>query len=278
MSGASASAGGLSGKKLVIGLAVFVSVAAALWLTVLGRARLKQQREIERGASLPASLHRASGEMRLVPAGAFLGGTDRQAIILPSFYIDTTEVTVAQYRQYASASSAPMPADSHRAGEHDPVVMVSLHDARRYCAWAGKRLPHPLEWEKAARGAGARVFPWGNETDARRANVSDNPQNSGKLAPADSFPEGRGPYGLLHMSGNAWEWVDEVRTPGRGVEQAFARKLDPPPVAGEPWASARGGSFRQTLRESAVFTAVTLPARYLDTDLGFRCVMLPPAQ
>ena len=51
----------------------------------------------------------------------------------------------------------------------DPVVYVSLEDARAYAAWAGMRLPTEWEWQAAAETQGDKfifnkVWEW-NESD-----------------------------------------------------------------------------------------------------------------
>ncbi|MFC7513617.1 selenoneine synthase SenA [Herbaspirillum sp. GCM10030257] len=48
----------------------------------------------------------------------------------------------------------------HQLNEDEPVRHVTLFEAQAYCAWAGRRLPDELEWERAAR-SGHPDFQWG---------------------------------------------------------------------------------------------------------------------
>jgi eukaryotic-like serine/threonine-protein kinase len=185
---------------------------------------------------------------------------------LPAFYVDKTEVSNAAYAAFCSATGRPLP-DGFPQDQPDlPVVNVTYLDAHQFAMSVGKRLPTPQEWEKAARGDDGRAFPWGNEKDASRANLS-----SKKLEPVTAHPEGASPYGALNMVGNAWELVEHLATPSAQAVENFRIRMNPAPRADEPWYEIRGESFGEPLAQNVIWDSTTVPARWKLPDIGFRC-------
>jgi formylglycine-generating enzyme required for sulfatase activity len=220
--------------------------------------------------ALAKVLSTSTGSMVLVPAGEFGFGGDKQRISLPAFYIDRTEVPNAEYAKFCQATNRPLP-DGFPADRPDyPVVNVTIGDARAFAAWAGKRLPNPFEWEKAARGGDGRAFPWGNEHDPSRANVGTR-----ELRPVNDLQPGASPFGALQMVGNVWEFVDQLRAPSPDALKSFP-KLKPPPRADEDWYMIRGQSCGEPLLDAVIWESAPVPARWKDVYIGFRCVKNVP--
>jgi formylglycine-generating enzyme required for sulfatase activity len=71
----------------------------------------------------------------------------------------------------------------------------------------GGATAHRSGVEKAARGTDGRIWPWGNEFEANRANLSGGGEGYGFTSPVGSFPGDASVYGLLDVAGNAAEWV-----------------------------------------------------------------------
>ena len=187
--------------------------------------------------------------MTLVPAGKFTFGdgsynSPQRQLYLDSFYMDKFEVTLSRYAQFVKATGRDYPfvlttTDLSHHGER-PVVSVDWNDAETYCRWAGKHLPDEAEWEKAARGTDARVYPWGNEPPTQSlANFDWDGKQTWQgyqtLSPVGRYEIGRSPYGIYDMAGNVWEWVADrvdIRS-DKGNPQETLRKM----VKGGSWAN-----------------------------------------
>jgi formylglycine-generating enzyme required for sulfatase activity/tRNA A-37 threonylcarbamoyl transferase component Bud32 len=252
--------------SILLAAAGLVMVLAALWLYFNKPAPHR-----------PALLATPTGEMVLVHGGPFLSGADKRTISLPAFYIDKTEVTNAAYERFCQERGLLLPEGFPKDRPDYPVVNISYLDAEAFAAWARKRLPTALEWEKAARGADGRLYPWGDERDPKRANVRDNPdQSQPDLMPANSLPQGASPFNVLNALGNVWEFVDERRSPSPATIKAFEDLLNPAPTASEPWYGIRGGAYDLPLLETGLWDSGTVPARHRAFNIGFRCAKDPP--
>jgi serine/threonine-protein kinase len=122
-----------------------------------------------------------------------------------------TPVTNALWRAAVQAGAVEQPSNTRAyddaAKTQHPVVYVTREQARAYATWVGGRLPRDAEWTRAAQGDDGRTYPWGEQPpDATRANC--RPHGPGGTTPVGSYPAGAGPYGLLDMAGNVWEWVE----------------------------------------------------------------------
>jgi len=219
--------------------------------------------------AMPKTIATSTGPMVLVAAGEFAYGGEKQHISLPAYYVDQTEVPNSEFAKFCQATGRALPDRFATDKPNYPVVNVTIEDAKAFAAWAGKRLPNPFEWEKAARGTDGRNFPWGNEHDPSKANVG-----SQQLRPVGDFPGGASPNGALQMVGNVWEFVDQLRPPSPQALKAFP-SLKPPPRADEPWYMIRGQSCGEPLLDAVIYESAPVPARWKDVYIGFRCVKNP---
>ena len=218
--------------------------------------------------------------MAAVPAVSFTMGMDHTFNfdmngILPShrvsmdaFWIDRTEVTQAQYARCVSEGACqPIEriADEWIRDEY-PIMNVRWTDAQAYCAWAGKRLPSEAEWELAARGTDARLYPWGNIS----LNVGTLPNT---VHEAGGDGRDLSPYGVLDMAGNVSEWVNDFYSDTRLISEGSEPVNPIGPISGNMH-TVKGGSFLSDDPESSRFVFSRFGAAPdLAQNFGFRCVV-----
>ncbi|NPV87331.1 MAG: SUMF1/EgtB/PvdO family nonheme iron enzyme [Anaerolineae bacterium] len=208
---------------------------------------------------------------------------------LPGFWIDKYEVSNAQFAKCVADGVCDPPNYTrsytrewyYGNPEFDnyPVLYVTWFTARKYCEWAGRRLPTEAEWEKAARGTDGRRYPWGNEPptgelvnfcDINCPKTHANPNYDDgypETAPVDAFPKGASPYGALNMSGNVWEWTSTLvrpypYDPNDGREN-MDEMSDEHIWRGGPWSNGIWW-----IRASIRYRSVPV---YWYGNLGFRC-------
>lgn len=93
-------------------------------------------------------------------------------------------------------------------GKH-PVIEVTEHGARAYCAAVGKRLCREAEFNRVVYGTDGRPYPWGvAPPDGTRVNCCDACDvqcNDGypSTSPVGAFPDGASQDGIMDLMGVA---------------------------------------------------------------------------
>jgi serine/threonine-protein kinase len=209
----------------------------------------------------------AGAEMILVKEGYFLFDKDARKEFFDAYYIDRTEVTKAQWAKYAQAKGLPAP----EGDPAEPMVNITIGEAREFAAWAEKTLPTARQWEKAARGSDGRTFPWGNERTGWKANLLGAEGLPPKQVQPASAELGVSPLGVLNVAGNVWEFVDERRPPS--VEfLKFLKAQGIHVAAGQEFFTMRGGSFNTPVEAATVYEFAPVLDDARSAELGFRCV------
>ncbi len=103
--------------------------------------------------------------------------------------------------------------DSKWNGAEHPVVGVSWYESVAFCLWlsdvTGEKIMLPTEdqWQYAAQGDDGREYPWGHKWDGTRCNNNVDGNGIGKTTPVRQYEgKGDGPFGLVDMAGNVYEW------------------------------------------------------------------------
>jgi formylglycine-generating enzyme len=172
----------------------------------------------------------------LVAAPALAQGSDR--VRIGAFALDRTEVTIGQFRAFAQATNLTTTAAREGGGfefaggwtrrpgwtyerpqgqpgaDNEPATHVSWHEASRYCAHVGGRLPTMAEWRKAAYTE-SRDIPADGFVNGRTYAfpVGDQPDgmNNNRRAHVPVATTKRGINGLYDMGANVWEWIADRR-------------------------------------------------------------------
>jgi len=214
-----------------------------------------------------------------VPSGAFKMGhgtadNPEHTVTLSDFWIYATKVTNGQYALCVAQGQCTAPDTtvdlkySVFGSQNEPVVGVTYDQAMSYCNYINGSLPTEAQWEKAARGPGGNLYPWGNDQPTcDLLNFNNCVHNTTDVS---KYPKGKSPYGALDMEGNGFEWTADWYDP---LYYKSSPPGDPPgPDTGRARVIRSSGYTSNATQALAYARFFSSPGDHR-RDLGFRCVV-----
>lgn len=282
-------------RRLSSGVLLFSALFGLSLTPMVGTA--KEESSSQRIAAL------AHGSpMMTVPEGRFFMGTARttqgsfslafpyddteqpqRQVWLDRFAIDRDEVSLGEFLFWLQRQR-PLSGELRKLIDHMttvhavppdilarwPALYVTWGEASDFCRAQGKRLPTEAEWEKAARGEHGNLFPWGQKPPVAglamfgQYHVHEIPI----VASVELGEDGRSPYGLHHMAGNAAEWVEDWF----GIDY-YATMPDRNPQGADQsrYKVVRGGSWKSAPPLLRTATRSGASPHQRAATIGFRC-------
>ncbi|MCF6284037.1 MAG: formylglycine-generating enzyme family protein, partial [Candidatus Hydrogenedentes bacterium] len=150
------------------------------------------------------------GDMVFVKPG-FLVLPGQQDIFVDGFFIDRTEVTLGQYRDFIKREEVfgPLPRDLDGWDNEYPVSDVSCLDAMAFAANAGGQLPTETQWARAA-SFDRDADDWASDTgfdDDDEPLYNFRYDSNVPVEPVGDFPGDESVFGCRDMVGNVSEWT-----------------------------------------------------------------------
>ena len=281
-----------------LGYVLIATVMGAAFLRTATAATNDVRSPVEDIAALASS-----ARMLIVAEGPFIMGTTRtghepfsfdlqyddteqpqRRVWLNQYEIDRDEASLGEYLLWLRQQQRHLPEEVRKLIDHVttihamqpetlarwPALYVTWSEASGFCRTQGKRLPTEAEWEKAARGTSGNLFPWGQRppTPALAMFGQYHVHEIPIVASVDSGEEGRSPYGLHHMAGNAAEWVEDWF----GIDYyATMPDRNPHGPAGGRYKVVRGGSWKSAPALLRTATRGGASPDQRAATIGFRC-------
>jgi len=268
-----------SSLPLILGLALVLVIGAV----VGGYFIFKSKAITPAGPTKPDRPETIKPELVEIPGGVFhMGRNDGplqespvHEVKIPTFWLDKTEVTNAEYSQFVQQANHAPPAHwgsvKPPIGEELlPVANVSYDDALAFAEWRSKRdsavyrLPSEEEWEYVARnGDKDNLYPWGNTWQPGRAATQE--AGLGKAQSVGSYREGNR-WGIQDLMGNVWEFTSSKASVYQGNPARLPEQL-------KDWNVVRGGSFQSQSKGDRPVSATLrdwVTPNYKSITLGFR--------